>query len=314
MNIFVTTFESVIVLLGIGLIGFIIIKKQVIPGQLIGFLSPLALEIALPSLIFVNIVQDFSPADMPDWWQLPLWWFLFTIIAFSLTFLFMFISKKEKRREFGASLFYQNAIFFPLAIFAGIFGDNSSYITSLFIFSLLYPAFFFSTNHLFFKNKAIKKIELKKIFHPVLIATIIAVFIKLGNFQYIIPDFIIRILAILGGMSIPLIMIILGGNIYNDYANKGKIELFEIIKFVSVKNIVFPLIFLGILYLLKPTYYIALIILLQSAVPPVTAVPLITERLGGDRSIVNQFIVGSFVFSLVSIPIMIYLFDLIFIS
>ncbi len=71
----------------------------------------------------------------------------------------------------------------------------------------------------------------------------------------------------------------------------------------------FPLIFLGILFLIKPSYHIAIIFLLQSAVPPVTAVPLVTERSGGNRSIVNQFIVASFILSLASIPIMIYLFE-----
>jgi len=104
-------------------------------------------------------------------------------------------------------------------------------------------------------------------------------------------------------------MIILGGNIYNDYIKKGNLQLVEIVKFVAVKNFVFPLIFLGILFFIKPSYPVALIILIQSAVPPVTAVPLVTERLGGDRSITNQFIVGSFITSLISIPIMVYIFE-----
>jgi len=49
MNLFVTTFESIVVLLEIGLIGFYIIK-EVLPGNILTILSPLALEIALPSL------------------------------------------------------------------------------------------------------------------------------------------------------------------------------------------------------------------------------------------------------------------------
>ena len=116
MDLFITTFESVEVLIGIGLIGFIIIKKRVVPGNILSLLSPLALEIALPSLIFVNIIQNFSPADNNEWWQLPIWWSIFTAISAVLTFTFMFTSKKETRREFAISLFYQNGIFFPLAI------------------------------------------------------------------------------------------------------------------------------------------------------------------------------------------------------
>ena len=73
MNLFITTFESVAVLLGIGILGFWIIRKRIMPGDILGLLSPIALDIALPSLIFVNILENFSPREWPDWWQLPLW-------------------------------------------------------------------------------------------------------------------------------------------------------------------------------------------------------------------------------------------------
>jgi predicted permease len=224
----------------------------------------------------------------------------------------MFISQKKTRREFAISLFYQNGIFFPLAILAGMFGDDSSLIVFLFLFTIFYAAFFFSTYSFFFESKEKYKLNWKKIIHPVLIVTILAVFIRLIGVQDKIPDFIISIFTLLGGMTIPLIMIILGGNIYIDFKKQGKTQIFEIAKFVIIKNFLFLLIFIGILFLIKPSYHIALIVLLQSAVPPVTAVPLVTERSGGDRSIVNQFIVGSFVISLISIPIIIYLFEIFF--
>jgi len=309
MNLFITTFESVAVLLGIGLIGFWIIRRHIIPGNILGLLSPLALDIALPSLIFVNIIQGFNPSNFPDWWQLPLWWGFFTMIAAGLTFVFMFISKKENRREFAISLFYQNGIFFPLAILAGMFGNDSSYIVFIFLFAIFYPAFFFSTSHLFFKREFEGNINWRRIIHPVLIVTVLAVLIKLGDFQYYIPNFIIDIFVLLGGMAIPLIMLILGGNIYLDFRKKGQPQAMEILKFVICKNILFPLIFIGFLLFLYPAYEIALILLLQSAVPPVTAVPLVAERFGGNRTIVNQFIVSSFISSLITIPIMVLIFS-----
>jgi len=312
MDLFITTFESVATLLGIGVIGFWIIKKEIVPGNILGLLSPLALEIALPSLILVNIIQNFSPIDSSDWWQLPLWWCFFTIIAAGLTLIFSFVSKKNFRREFSISLFFQNGIFFPLAILAGMFGNDSSYIVSLFLFTVFYAAFFFSTYQFFFEKKGSWNLNWRKIIHPVLIVTIIAVLIRLVGIQDVIPGFIISIFSLLGGMTIPLIMIILGGNIYVDFHKKGKIQSIEIVKFVVVKNILFPLIFLSILFLIKPSYHIALIILIQGAVPPVTAVPLVTERSGGDRAIVNQFIVSSFILSLITIPVMVWLFSMLY--
>jgi len=312
MDLFIITFESVAVLLGIGIIGFLIIKKEILPGNILGLLSTLALDIALPCLIFVNIIQNFSPDDFTDWWQLPLWWAFFTIIVGCLTFIFRYVSHKNNRREFAISLFYQNGIFFPLAILTGMFGNDSSYIVSLFLFTLFYAAFFFSTYHLFFEKKGKINFNWRKIIHPVLIATIIALVIRYIGVQDSIPSFLVQIFALLGGMTVPLIMIILGGNVYIDFHKKGNIQKLEIMKFVLIKNIIFPLIFLNILYYLRPSYHIAIIILLQSAVPPVTAVPLVTERSGGNRFIVNQYIVASFISSLITIPLMMMLFGLIY--
>ena len=313
MDLFVTTFESVIVLLVIGLIGFYIIKKEVLPKNVIGILSPLALEIALPSLIFARIITTFTPDQYPDWWQLPLWWVFFSALSLGLTIIFMFVSKKINRREFAISLFFQNAIFFPLAILTGIFPNDPSYVLYLFFFTIFYPPLLFSTYFLFFKTKEKIKINWKKIIHPVLIATIIAIVISSLGLKITEDNFIVRIFSLLGAMTIPLLFLILGGNIYNDFKEKGKLQVLEISKFVIVKNFLFPLFFLGIIFYFQNfiEYHIALILIIQASVPPVTAVPIVTERAGGNRAIVNQFIVASFISSLISIPLMLYLFELI---
>jgi hypothetical protein len=314
MDLFITTFESIAVLLIIGIIGFYIIKKEILPGKILSVLSPLALEIALPSLIFARIIVNFTPEKYPDWWQMPLWWGLFTLIIFGLTIFFMNFSEKKFRREFAITLFYQNGIFIPLAILSGIFPDDPSYTLYLFFFTIFYAPFFFSTYFFFFKPKKKIKINWRRIIHPVLIATIIAIMIASIGIELTEENFIVRLFALLGGMTIPLLFIILGGNIYNDFKEKGKVYLFEISKFVIIKNFIFPLIFLAILFYFKEIipYHIAIILLIQSAVPPVTAVPIVTQRVGGNRNIVNQFIVASFSLSLVSIPVMVFLFDQIF--
>jgi hypothetical protein len=312
MNFFLTTLESVVLLLGIGILGFFLLQRKILPEKALQALSPLALLIALPALVFSNIITQFSPQQNPDWWQLPVWWLVFTGFAAGLTALCAFTSKKIIRREFALSLFYQNGIFFPLAILSGMFGSESSYLTSLFLFTIFYPAFFFNTYPFFFGQKK-KDIQWKKIFHPVLIVTIIAVALVLFGVNTYVPDFVVSITQMLGAMSIPLIMILLGGNIYIDYKNSGT-TLFtsEIIKFVLLKNILFPLVFLALLRVLQPNYTIALLILLQSAVPPVTANPLVTERAGGNRAVVNQFLVASFLSSIVTLPVMMVLFTMYF--
>ena len=311
MNLFFATFQSIAVLLGVGLLGFWIIRKRLIPEKALGLLSPLALEIALPCLIFSNILSNFSPQTIPDWWMFPLWWLGFTVIAALLTILFMIVSHKKTRREFAISLFFQNGLFIPLALLVGMFPFDPSYQVALFLFMLFFPTLLFNSYHVFFKTQD-HRLNWKKIFHPIFIVTLLAMGLRLLNVQTYLPDIVLLVPQMVGAMAVPLIMIILGGNIYSDFHKKGTIYKKEIIKFVGVKNIIFPLIFLSILYLIRPDYHIALILILQSAVPPVTAVPLLVKRAGGNQTIVNQFILASFLCSLITIPIIISLFSVLY--
>ncbi|MFC1861023.1 AEC family transporter [Chloroflexota bacterium] len=312
MHIFNVIFQSVVALLGIGVLGFWIIKRGILPENVLGFLSKLAIDIALPSVVFANVILEFSPSEFPGWWQLPLWWLFFSAVALCITLITMFISQKSTRSEFAVSLFFQNGIFFPLIVLNGLFGAGAPYISQLFIFIVFHPPMFFGTSRLFFRRKdedAKGKINLNRILNPVLIATFTAVIIRLLGVETYLPEFFVSIFKILGGMTLPLLMIILGGSLYMDFQHKGRIYYAEIVKFIITKNIIFPLVFLGLLILIRPDYNIALILLLQSAVPPITGVPIATERNGGNRTITNQFVLASFVFAIVSVPAVFILFS-----
>ncbi len=311
MDIVAITFQSVVLLLGIGVFGFLIVQRKVVAENALGALSNLALDLALPCLVFVNIVSSFSPQEIPDWWVLPIWWVVFTGIAALLTGMFMFASKKTTRREFAMSLFLHNGLFFPLAILAGMFGASSPYLVSLFLFMIFYPAFLFNIYPYFFgKNE--KKIKWRRIFNTIFISTILALLIRFANIQSFVPDIVLTILTMLGAMTVPLLMLVIGGSLSLDFQRKGIIYTTEIAKFVLIKNLLFPLIMLGVLLVVRPSYQIGLLLILQSAVPPVTALPIFTKRVGGNESIVNQFLLASFICSLISIPLAISLFTMFF--
>ncbi len=150
--------------------------------------------------------------------------------------------------------------------------------------------------------KGSHKLNWRRIVNPVLVITIVAMALRLFSVSSYLPPFFVSIFHIVGAMALPLLMLILGGSLYMDFHRRGKLFTGEVAKFVLVKNIVFPLAFLGILILLRPDYNIALIMILQAAVPPITGIPIVTEREGGNRAITNQFILASFIFSIVSIP------------
>jgi len=321
MHIFNITLQSVASLLAIGVLGFWIIKRHILPENVLQFLGILAIEIALPCIVFANIITQFSPSSSIRWWQYPLWWLVFSAIALILSLVTMFVSARATRREFLFTLFFQNGMFFPFIIISGVFGPTNPYVAILFIFIAFHPTLFYSTNHLFFKgrktkgenngreNKAKISLRLGRILNPVLLATVMAATIKLLGVERHLPAFILAMFQMLGGMSLPLLMLILGGSLYVDFQSKGPIYIKEVVKFILVKNIIFPLVCITILAYTRPAYPVALIMFLESAVPPITGVPIQTRRHGGNSSITNQFILASFVFSVLSIPLMFNLFS-----
>jgi malate permease and related proteins len=309
MHIFIVVLQAVLVMLGIGVIGFWITRRGIVPEHVLSFLSRLAIDIALPCMVFSSTLINFNPEKLPGWWQLPLWWFGFATVSLALTFITSLISKKETHSEFAMNLFFQNGLFMPLILIGSIFGADSPFIPQLYIFIIFHPVVYFSAYHLFFRNKTRQKMQWSRVFNPVLIATVLAVVLRLGGINNYLPDFVNSIFQIMGAMAAPLIMIILGGSLYLDFKQRGKIYYREIIKFVAIKNVLYPLVFLGLLIWLKPIYSIAMLFILEAAVSPITGTPIMVERAGGNKSIANQFVLSSFVFSIISIPSIFWLFS-----
>nr|WP_321403281.1 AEC family transporter [uncultured Desulfobacter sp.] len=308
MNMFIVVSQSVGIMFFIGFLGFFVAKRKLIPTDVLDLLSPLVLEIALPSLIFFRIIKTFKPADFPGWYLYPIYWMIFTIAAILMANIFKRFFQKEIQEETNLALVFQNGLFIPIIVITETFGADASLLVDLFLFTIFYPAFFFNTYHLFFK-KGKQQFSLKKTINSVMIATALGLLLKFTNGDQLIPEFILTALKMVGGMTIPLLMLIIGGNIYVDLQKTGKAVWGEVIKFIVVKNILFPMIGLGIILLFRLEYNIAFIIVMQAATPPLTALPIFASRAQGNREIVNQYLVSSLMFTLISLPLVLFAFD-----
>jgi malate permease and related proteins len=304
MDIFFACLEAMIFLVGIGVVGFIILAGRVVDETIIKVLSPLVLLIAVPCMVFSDILAKFDPRQIPEWWYLPLLWAGFSIATIPPAFAAGLLVPREARREFTVSLLYPNAIFVPFAVLSGVFGARSLLITELFLLTMFFPAVMFNTFDFFFPgNKPEKKSRnAAKVLHPVVIATLCALFLRILDLQAAVPGFIVKIAQSLGTLAVPLIMLLIGGAMYVDFRKKGKIRWKIAVFFIVVKNAALPAVTLCSIWFTHPSQSIAILLFLQSAAPPVTAIPVLTERVGGDAGLTNQFLLGSFAASVVSIP------------
>jgi len=330
MDLLSSSFSAIVVLIGMRAIGFYIIAKNIVSTQLLKLMSSLAIEVAMPLFIFTNLMKNFDPGVYSGWWKLPLWWVFFAFVTLIMTVVSSFLFRKDFRRESRVALYLHNPTFVPLSIIIGVYGSSSPYVIDLILFTLFTSAFYFNFYKLFFRNIPVigsgsvtaetvspaaehkPRLDWNKIFNPFIKATFLALFIKLTGLTEYVPAFVLSTTEQVGNIAFPLIMIILGGNVYIDMKSAGRIYVTEIIKYVALKNLLFPLVMLGIIYLLRPSYGVALVLLLQSASPPLSTVPVLIQRQGGHMGIGNQFLVVSFFLTIVTIPLMMILFNRIY--
>ena len=315
MNLFIAAFKSVAVLMGIGVIGFTILARKTVPTNVLRVLSPLVIEVSLPCMIFYNIITRFDPRQMPDWWHLPIWWTGMIAFFLVLSIIGMQYINRDYKGEVGIALFYPNATFFPIGIIPIIYGPDTPLLVELFLFTLFMPIIVFNGYGFFFRSKNVDRkfnISDSKILNPVLVATLLAVVSRLTRFDAIIPDFVISITEIVGQTALPLLMLAIGGNVYIDYSRRGKFDARSSIRFVLTKNIIFPAATLAMILLVRPPESVATLIIIQAAVPPLSAVPVLTERARGNVALANQFLVSSFICSILTIPLSMWLFSVLY--
>lgn len=309
MNIFLITFQAIAILLIIGFIGFWSISKKIVPLKALDVLSPLIIEISIPALIFVNILTKFDANKLSNWYFLPLWWVIYTLFILILT---LVIGKFIKIPEFKLGLIYPNSVFIPIALIPSLFVGNSLMMVELFIFTILSPVFVFNSYFYFYKIEG--KFNFKKLFNPILIATILSMILVLTGVGDYVPNIIIKVGKMLGGLALPLVMILIGGNIYVDFRKRGKLNFKLILTFVLFRNIILPIVILCLLFWIKPNPEIAFLIFLMTIVPPLTAIPILVERAKGHIALANQFIVFSLLFSSITIPLWLMIFNKYYIS
>ena len=88
--------------------------------------------------------------------------------------------------------------------------------------ALFFPSFLFSTCHLFWK-KTNSPVRWNRIFNKMLIVTLVATGVRLLNLQVYIPAFVLGATKMVGSMTVPLLMLIIGGSIYVDFKNRKKL-------------------------------------------------------------------------------------------
>lgn len=310
--IFWKTLEAVGIFLGLGVVGFVLLARKAIAKEALSTLSFLSLDVAVPALVFYDMMVQFSLEKYPFWWLYPLVWMGAFGLLWFLSWLFSFFFSITYRKEVFVSLLYPNAIFIPLILLPSIFPEKPGITVDLFLFTVLFSFFLFQGFGFFYGGKKQKSFSLQKLFPPLVVMLVGSLALHYAGLRPLVPGFVIDVVRRIGVLSIPLLLFVIGGNIYLDRHETSTLPLKAKIGFVLVKNMVFPLVHLGIVGLLPLPPLFRFLVFLQSALPPVTALPVLVEREGGNRMVVQSLFLWSVVGLVVTLPVALWVYEMVY--
>lgn len=285
-------------------IGYFLVKKNILRPEGLNSLSRLVIEITLPILIFCQLVKDFSFTRYPNWWIFPLISIAITIVGLVAGAIFVgFIKGTKHKLQFLSLVTFQNSGYLPLALVVALLPKEKAdtMFIYLFLFLLGFNLVMWSVGVYMLTFTRTKRFELGSLFSPPVIATIFSlVFIFFGLNKFV-PEGVLKPLRILGDCTLPLAMLVVGGNLAQIclvHIDKKAIFLMAL-----AKTIILP--FLGLWWIInfKLPELMGLLILIELAMPPATSLSLIIRHYRKEDLLISQGTFFGHILSLVTLPL-----------
>jgi len=285
-------------------IGFFLVKKNFLSDRGLNDLSRLVMDITLPVMIFCQLIKNFSFSLYPNWWIFPLISIAITALGLLVGSLFScFIKKEQERLQFLSLITFQNSGYLPLALVAALFSPEKlgEIFIYLFLFLMGFNLVMFSLGvHILNFHKE-RKIKLSSLFSMPVLATLFSLALVYFGLQRFFPDFLIRPLAMLGDTTLPLAMLVVGGNL-------AQISLKDINKkaaalLILAKMIILPLLGIAIISVFKISGLVGLLIFIQLTMPSAVTISTILRAYKKEDILASQGIFITHITAIITIPV-----------
>jgi len=327
---FITTLWGMLQIIILGGIGFVLAKRRFLDDKGLSILSKLIIELTLPLLIFSQLLEGFSFRGYRNWWWFPLFSIAITLMGFGIGKLLVLCYPDIKdRRGFISLIGFQNSGYLPLVLIAAIFSPYQAQqlfiylflflmgfnlvIWSLGVWYLIQPDGQSATQpskgiiSQWFKLQKIKDFELAKFFSPPVVATVVSLILVAVGLNRIVPKELMKPLKMLGECTMPLAMLVVGGNLA--MIPITRIDKKAVSYLVFAKLVLLPFLAFVVILFWRPEPAIGFLIIAQAAMPSATSLSLIARHYKIEEGMINQGVLITHLVSIITIPLFLVLFS-----
>lgn len=293
-------------------LGYFLYKKKLMDSEFNRKLTNIIIRVTMPCLMVSSVFEVGSERD----YKRVLFVFLIAFIMYvALTFLGMLVAKIMgfKKDEKGLYVFmtiFGNTGFLGFPLVEAVLGREAIFYTS--IFNMIFNLWIFTIgieaiNYPDDMDKNKSKDRIKKIVtHPGIIGALLAIIIYFANIS--LPSIVASTITTIGGITSPVAMLLMGASLAKIPVNRVFTDA-RIYVFTLIKMIVIPVITAFIVHLCISDELIAYVTLIMIAVPVANNSVMFAIEYNKDEETAAKNVFISTLFSIVSIPVVMYLFS-----
>ena len=295
----------------IGIVVYLIMTSLREGRSYMDFLSKLVIRVTLPCLVFSNLVRNFEPGEVRFWWAFPLLAVTINIAGILIAGGYVLLDRKVQHRgEFIALSAFQNGTFLPLAFAHVLFGPEKLpvFLNVFFLYCLLQIPAFFTLAVWLLNSRSDTKQRLKSLLNPPNIATVAGLLFVVSGYADRVPDTILKPMTDIGSITPTLASFFVGGIIVANLLKARPAGWAEPVKSTLLKCLVCPAIGSLVVYVFRPPEFIALFIIMQSAMPSAVLIALVLPQDKTKQQMVAAAILLSSLACIVTLPLFIGIF------
>ena len=288
----------------LGGLGYILVKKGVLSHAGLDALSRLLIQIIFPALILVQMLENFSFNLYANWWIFPLASLGVTLAGLIVGWLLLKLSGlKSHKLQFLSLVAFQNSGYLPLALVAAIFTgpEASDMFIFIFLFLLGFDLVAWSAGIYMLTYEKKAKFRLQNLFSPPVVANLVSLGLVALGLNKLVPPKALGLLAMVGNCTLPLAMLVVGGNIA--LVQLKRIDKKITLLFLLGKLIILPALGIAVVLKLGLPYLVGFLIVMQLAMPSATSLSVIIRRYDKPDMLISQGVFFSHIISLLTIPL-----------
>lgn len=302
-------FITIVKLFAISFAGFLLYRKKAISDAGLTLLTRFVINIAVPCLIFTNIINYFDPGKMPALWIFLFLSFSLFVLGATLGIVFSPSRLGTERRGFISLLAFQNAGYLPMniALFLLPPALQATFLTYIFLYIFGFNILMWSVgSFLIFRTKK-DAFRINSVLTPPVTAILVAIIFAYSGYSRFIPSGVVFSAEIIGQTAFILSLIVLGCWLAKTNSRKHITPLFAG-KIILLKLVIMPLFIFAVVFYVKAYSLLGLLIVLEASMPSAASLPIVAS-LHNSRS---EYIAGGVFLthcaSIITIPFWIWLF------